>query len=330
MSHMRRREFITLLGGVAAAWPLAARAQQPALPVIGFLDPESLQLTAPLVAAFHNGLSETGYVEGRNVAIEYRWAHNDRGLLPDLAADLVRRRVTVITTPGGIAAALAAKAATSVIPIVFMAAGDPVQAGLATSLSRPGGNTTGVSFMTGEIAAKQLGLMHELMPQAERFVVLVNPNNPNAESLTRDVQTAATAIGGQIEVFAASANRDIDTVFSSLMQKKVDALLIGADPLFTARRAQLVILATHHHLPTIYFDRVLTDIGGLMSYGANLAEQYRQVGVYVGRILKGEKPADLPVIRPTKFEFVINLQTARTLGLTVPPTLLATADEVIE
>jgi putative tryptophan/tyrosine transport system substrate-binding protein len=326
---MKRREFITLLGG-AAAWPLVAEAQQPAMPVIGFLDPESLEPTAPLVAAFRNGLSETGHVEGRNVAIEFRWAYNDRDRLPELAADLVRRRVAVITTPGGIAAALAAKAATSTIPIVFMAAGDPVQAGLAMSLSQPGGNATGISFMTGEIAAKQLGLMYELMPQAGRFAVLVNPKNPNTESLTRDVQTAASAIGRQIDVLAASTNRDIDTVFPSLMQKRPDGLLVGADPLFTARRAQLVILATHHHLPTVYFDRVLTDIGGLMSYGANLAEQYRQVGIYVGRILKGEKPADLPVIRPTKFEFVINLQTARTLGLTVPPTLLATADEVIE
>jgi putative tryptophan/tyrosine transport system substrate-binding protein len=309
---------------------VAFAEQRAKVPTIGFLGPASASAMKSWATAFAHRLAELGWNEGRNIAIEYRWAHNDRGLLPDLAADLVRRRVTVITTPGGIAAALAAKAATSTIPIVFMAAGDPVQAGLATSLSRPGGNTIGVSFMTGEIAAKQLGLMHELMPQAERFVVLVNPNNPNAESLSRDVQTAAAAIGGLIEVFAASANRDIDTVFSSLLQKKVDALLVGADPLFTARRAQLVILATHHHLPTIYFDRVLTDIGGLMSYGANLAEQYRQVGVYVGRILMGEKPADLPVIRPTKFEFVLNLQTARTLGLTVPPTLLATADEVIE
>jgi putative tryptophan/tyrosine transport system substrate-binding protein len=328
--RLKRRDFITLIGGAAVAWPLASRAQQPTMPVIGFLDPESLEPTAPLVAAFRNGLSETGYVEGRNVAIEFRWAYNDRDRLPELAVDLVRRRVTVITTPGGIAAALAAKAATSTIPLVFMAAGDPVQAGLVMSLSRPGGNTTGVSFMTGEIAAKQLGLMHELIPQAERFAVLVNPKNPHAEPWIRDVQAAALAIGGKIEVFTASTNSDIDAAFSTFMQKTPDGLLIGADPMFTARRAQLVILATHHHLPTIYFDRVLTDIGGLMSYGANLAEQYRQVGIYVGRILNGEKPADLPVIRPTKFEFVINLQTARTLGLSVPATLLALADEVIE
>jgi putative tryptophan/tyrosine transport system substrate-binding protein len=328
--QLKRRDFITLLGSAAVAWPLAARAQQPAMPVIGFLDPESLEPTAPLVAAFRNGLSETGHVEGRNVAIEFRWAYNDRDRLPDLAADLVRRRVTVIATPGGIAATLVAKAATATIPIVFMVSGDPVQAGLAMSLSRPGGNTTGVSFMTGEIAAKQLGLMHELIPRAERFAVLVNPKNPNAEPLTRDVQAAALAIGRQIEVLAATTNRDIDAAFSSLAQKRADALLVSPDPLFTARRAQLVILATHHRLPAVYFDRVLTDIGGLMSYGANLAEQYRQVGVYVGRILKGEKSADLPVIRPTKLEFVINLQTARTLGIDVPPTLLATADEVIE
>jgi putative ABC transport system substrate-binding protein len=326
---MRRRTFIALLGS-AAAWPFAARAQQAAMPVVGFLDPESLEPTAHLVAAFRNGLGETGYVEGRNVAMEFRWAYNDRDRLPELAADLVRRRVTVIATPGGIAATLVAKAASPTIPIVFMVSGDPVHAGLATSLSQPGGNTTGVSFMTGEIAAKQLGLMHELIPHAERFAVLVNPKNPNAESLIRDVQAATSAFGGQIEVLAASSNRDIDAAFSTLMHKRPDGLLIGPDPMFTARRAQLVILATHHRLPTVYFDRVLTDIGGLMSYGANLAEQYRQVGIYVGRILKGEKPADLPVIRPTKFEFVINLQTARTLGLTVPATLLATADEVIE
>lgn len=327
---MRRREFVTLLGGAAAAWPLAARAQEAAMPVIGFLDPQSLEPTAPLVAAFRNGLSETGYVEGRNVAIEFRWAYNDRDRLPDLAADLVRRRVMVIATPGGIAATLVAKAATKTIPIVFMASGDPVQSGLAASLSRPGGNTTGVSFMTGEIAAKQLGLMHELIPQAERFAVLVNPKNPNAEPVTQDVQAAALAIGCQVEVLAASTNRDIDTSFSSVAQKRADALLVSPDPLFTARRAQLVILATYHRLPAVYFDRMLADIGGLMSYGANLAEQYRQVGVYVGRILKGEKPADLPVIRPTKLEFVINLQTARTLGIEVPPTLLALANEVIE
>jgi putative ABC transport system substrate-binding protein len=327
-SYIGRRKFLATLGA-ATAWPMAARAQQPAMPVIGFLDPRSLEPTAHLVAAFRNGLSETGYVEGRNVTIEYRWAegHNDR--LPELAADLVSRRVAAITTPGGIAT-LAAKAVTSTIPIVFMASGDPVQAGLATSLSRPGGNTTGVSFMSGEIAAKQLGLMHELVPQAERFAVLVNPENSNTESLTRDVQAAALAIGRQIEVFPASTNHDIDTAFARLMRQKADGLLVGADPLFTARRAQLVILATHHRLPTVYFDRVLTDMGGLMSYGANLADQYRQVGIYVGRVLKGEKPADMPVIRPTKFEFVINLQTARTLGLTMPPTLLATADEVIE
>jgi putative ABC transport system substrate-binding protein len=327
---MTRREFITLLGGAAVVWPLSARSQQPAMPVIGFLDPESLEPTAHLVAAFRTGLSEIGYIEGRNVTIEFRWAYNDRDRLPDLATDLVRRRVTVIATPGGIAATLVAKAATATIPIVFMASGDPVQAGLAMSLSRPGGNTTGVSFMTGEIAAKQVGLMHELIPHFGRLAVLVNPKNPSAEPLTRDVQAAALTIGCQIEVFAANSNRDIDTVFPSLVQKRADGLLVSPDPLFTARRAQLLILATHHRLPAVYFDRVFTDIGGLMSYGANLAEQYRQVGIYVGRILKGERPSDLPVIRPTKFEFVINLQTARTLGLTVPATLLATADEVIE
>jgi len=253
-----------------------------------------------------------------------------RDRLPDLAADLVRRQVAVIVTPGGIAATLAAKAATASIPIVFLASGDPVQTGLATSLSRPGGNTTGVSFMTGEIAAKQLGLMHELMPQAARFAVLVNSKNPNAEPLIRDVQAAASAISCRIEAVSASTNPEIDTAIASVAQKRADGLLVGPDPLFTARRAQILVLATHHRLPAGYFDRVFTDIGGLMSYGTDLVEQYRQVGVYAGRILKGEKPADMPVIRPTKFEFVINLQTARTLSIMVPPTLLAIADEVIE
>jgi putative ABC transport system substrate-binding protein len=327
--QLKRREFITLLGSTAA-WPLAARAQQPTMPVIGFLDPQSLEPTSHLVAAFRKGLSAAGYVEGRNVAIEFRWAYNERDRLPDLASDLVRRRVAVIVTPGGIAATLAAKAATATIPIVFLASGDPVQSGLATSLSRPGGNTTGVSFMTGEIAAKQLGLMHELMPQAARFAVLVNSKNPNAEPLIRDVQAAASAISCRIEAVSASTNPEIDTAIASVAQKRADGLLVGPDPLFTARRAQILVLATHHHLPTGYFDRVFTDIGGLMSYGTDLVEQYRQVGVYAGRILKGEKPADMPVIRPTKFEFVINLQTARTLGIMVPPTLLAIADEVIE
>jgi putative ABC transport system substrate-binding protein len=327
---MRRRTFITLLGGAAASWPLAARAQQPAMPVIGFLDPTSQEPTERLVAAFRKGLSDTGFVEGRNMEIEFRWAQNEFDRLPEMAADLVRRRVAVIATPGGAKAALAAKAATATIPIVFMAAGDPVQAGLAASLNRPGGNATGVSFMSGELEAKRLGLLHDLIPGAVRFAVLVNPNNPNAELLTRDVEAAALAIGRQIEVLTASTNRDIDTVFASLMQRRVDALLVSADPLFTARRVQLLTLATHHRLPAVYFDRVFTDIGGLMSYGANLADQYRQVGIYAGRILKGEKPSDLPILRPTKFEFVINLPTARALGLDVPATVLVRADEVIE
>jgi putative ABC transport system substrate-binding protein len=323
---MRRRDFIVGLG--AAGWPLVARAQQ-RVPAIGFLDLQSLEPTAHLVAGFRKGLSEIGYIEGRNVEIEFRWAHNDPDRLPEFAADLVRRRVNIIATPGGVTATRAAMAATASIPIVFMYSGDPVQAGLVRSLNRPGRNT-GVSFMTGEIAAKQLGLMRELLPQAQRFAALVNPINPIAEPLIADVRTVAAAIKSQIEVFSASTNDDIDRIFASLAQNNIDALLISPDLMFTARRMQLVTLASHHRVPTGYFDRVFAEIGGLMSYGANIAEQYRQVGVYVGRVLKGERPDDLPVIRPTKFELVMNLQTARALGLTVPASLLALADEVIE
>jgi putative tryptophan/tyrosine transport system substrate-binding protein len=327
---MRRRQFISLLGSAAAAWPLAARAQQAALPVVGFVYPSVPELSAGIVAAFRKGLNETGFVEGRNVTIEFRFGYNDIAQLPKLAADLVDRRVAVIATPGSTPSALAAKAATTTIPIVFGIGPDPVEIGLVASLNRPGGNITGITSMNAELGAKRLGLLHELLPSAVRFAVLVNPNNRNAEPLTRDAQATASAIGREIEIFAASSAREIDAAFVSLLQKRADALLVSPDPLFDSRRVQLVTLATHHRLPTIYSFRENVEIGGLMSYGSSATERDRQVGIYVGRILKGEKPADLPVIRADKFEFVINLQTARVLGLDVSPTLLALADEVIE
>ena len=327
---MRRREFITLLGGAAAAWPIAAQAQQPGVPVIGFLHAGSPEVAPNLVAGFRKGLSETGYVDGRNVAIEFRWAHNDNARLPELAADLVRRRVAVIATPNGALAALAAKAATATIPIVFNSTGDPVQAGLVASINRPGGNVTGVTDMAADLVAKRLGLLHDLLPRAARFAVLVDSNNPSAESEIADLRVAASAIARQIEVFTASTNRDIDAAFASLVQKRADALLLTVSPLFGARRIQFATLAARHGVPVMYRDRIFPEAGGLMSYGTSLADIYRQVGVYIGRVLKGEKPADLPILRPTKFEFVINLQTARTLGIEVPPGLLAIADEVIE
>jgi len=326
---MERREFITLIGGAVAS-PLVAHAQQPAMPVIGYLFAGSPEQTTHLLSAFRQGLSETGYVEGQNVAIEYRWAHNDNSRLPELAADLVRRRVTVIAAPGSTPAALAAKAATVAIPVVFGIGTDPVQGGLVNSLNLPGGNVTGISYLQRETTAKRLGLLHELLPKAARFAVLANPSNPSTEPATKDAVAGAMAVGGQIEVLVASTNSDIDTIFAKLAENSADALLINADPLFLARRVQLVTLATRHALPTMYPNREYVEIGGLMSYGPKLADQIRQVGIYVGRILKGEKPADLPVVQPTGFEFVINLQTAKIFGLTVPPTLVARADEVIE
>jgi putative ABC transport system substrate-binding protein len=326
-----RRDFIALVGGSAATWPLAARAQQPALPVIGFLHSGSPEPIASRVAGFRKGLGEGGYIEGQTVAIEYRWAQDQYDRLPDLAADLVRRQVAVIATPGSVPAALAAKAATSTIPIVFEVGGDPVQLGLVASLSRPVGNVTGVTSMNVELGAKRLGLLHELLPGAARFAVLVNPNSPDVTELTiKDAQAAAAAIGREIEVLNAATNREIDAAFASLVAKRVDALLVGTEPLFNNRRVQLVTLATLHRVLAIYYAREYAEIGGLMSYGTNLADAYRQAGTYVGRILKGEKPAELPVARVVKFEFVINLQTARTLGIDIPPTLLARADEVIE
>jgi ABC-type uncharacterized transport system substrate-binding protein len=327
---MRRREFITLMGGAAAAWPLAARAQQQPMPVVGFLFNGSPESGATFVAAFRKGLSETGYVEGRNVAIEYRWSQIERERMPELAADLVRRRVAVIVAQGS-SSAIPAKAATTTIPIVFITTGDPVQLGLVASLNRPGGNVTGVYTMGGaDLMGKRLGLLHELVPGAARFAVLVDPNSPSAPSKTEEAQAAAAAIGQQVEVLIARTNRDIDTAFAALVQKRADALLIAPDTLFALRRVQILTLAARYAVPVMYPGRDFVEAGGLMSYGPTGTEEDRQVGVYTGRILKGEKPADIPVIRPTKFEFVINRQTARILGIDVPPTLLALADEVIE
>jgi putative tryptophan/tyrosine transport system substrate-binding protein len=327
---MRRREFITLLGG-AAAWPFAARAQQPAMPVIGFLHIASSDGSADRLRAFRQGLKEAGFAERENVAIEYRWAENQTDRLPELAAELVRRKVAVIATTGGSAVALAAKTATTTIPIVFTTAGDPVAQGLVANLNRPDANVTGVSFLVATLAAKQLGLLHELLPGAARIAVLVDPNNTLlTDAFISNVRAAASAIRKQIDVLYASTGRDIDTVFESLAQKPVDALLVGPGAFFFNRRVQLVTLATRHAVPTIYGVREFVEAGGLMSYGTSLTDAYRQAGVYTGRILKGEKPGDLPVMQSTKFDFVINLNTARAFGLTFPPSLLAIADEVIE
>jgi ABC-type uncharacterized transport system substrate-binding protein len=325
---MRRRALITLLGG-AAAWPLTARAQQPAMPVIGFVYPGVPELSTAVVAAFRKGLGETGFVEGRNVTVEFRFAYNDNARLPELLADLIRRRVTVIVTPGSTQTALTAKAATASIPVVFSVGTDPVEIGLVASFSRPGGNVTGITSLNSELAAKRLGLMLELLPNAVRFATLVNPNNRNAESLTRDAQAAASQIGRQVEIFAAGTPREIEAAFASLVQNRADALLVSPDPLLDTRRVQLVTLAAHQRLPAIYsFENV--EIGDLMSYGSSAGDRDRLVGTYAGRVLKGEAPANLPVMRAAKFEFAFNLQTARALGLNVPATLLAQADEVIE
>ena len=327
---MRRRDFITLVGGGIAAWPLAARAQQPAMPVIGFLSALLQATTAPDTATFRQSLAEAGYVEGRNLGIEYRFAEGQYDRLPTMASELLPRQVAVIVAMGT-PAALAAKAATASLPIVFSVTEDPVKLGLVASLARPDGNATGVSFLLSELGPKQLGLLRELVPAASRFGLLVNPNNENAKAITSDLKAAAATIGVEIEVVRATNSREIEAAFAALVREnKVDALVVATDPFFYSRRVQLATLATRHALPTIYNLRAYAEAGGLMSYGTNITEAYRQVGVYTGRILKGTKPADLPVVQSTKFDFIINLPTARALGLDVPPTLLARADEVIE
>ncbi len=321
---MRRREVITLLGSAAAAWPLAAHAQAD-VPIIGFLGPASSAGFAPYLAGFRQGLSEAGYVEGRNVAIEYRWADNQNDRLPMLAEELVSRRVAVIATGGATAAVIAAKAATSTIPIVFAVGGDPVKFGLVASLNRPGGNVTGVSFLSNMLVAKQLELLRELIPAAATIGVLVNPNNPNAESDKKAIEAAAVSLGRQIDFVYAGNERDLDTAFASLVRRQAAGLLVFPDALFASRREQLADLAGRHKLPAIYTNRVYAESGGLMSYGANQTDAFRQAGIYTGRILNGDHPADLPVHQATKVELVINLKTAKTLGVTFP-----IADEVIE
>jgi ABC-type uncharacterized transport system substrate-binding protein len=328
---MKRREFITLLGGAAAAWPLAARAQQPAMPVIGFLGAGALDNYVLYLAAFRKGLAEIGFVEGQNVAIEYRWAEGQYERMAQLAADLVRRRVAVIAVPGSPPGARAAKAATSTIPIVFSVGDDPVRAGLVASISRPGGNATGINFLTGEVVAKRLALLHELVPGAARVAAFINPADASrAEVLREEVEVAARTMGMQLQILNPSTNREIDAAFAALMRERADALFVGPDAFYNSRRVQLANMAARHVIPTAFAVREYVDAGGLMSYGTSLADMYREVGAYCGRILKGTKPSDLPVLQSTKFELVINAQTARMLNITVPPSLLARADEVIE
>jgi ABC-type uncharacterized transport system substrate-binding protein len=327
---MRRREFITLLSGAAAMWPLAAQAQQRPMPAVGFLGSSSAAEWAPFVTAFQRSLKEAGYVEGENVTIEYRWADGQYDRLPALAADLVHRQVAVILAAGSPAPALAAKAATATIPIVFALGIDPVQFGLVASLNRPGGNITGVNFLLGHLAEKALGLIHELVPDVAVAGMFVNPNNPNADSVTRNARETARSLGLQLHILNAGTALEIDAAFADLVEQRIGMLIIGADPFLLGRRDHLVALAGRHAVPAIYPAREFVTAGGLMSYGTSVSDAYRRAGVYAGKILKGAKPADLPVEQSTRFEFVINLKPASTLGLTIPDKLLALADEVIE
>ena len=330
MLGVGRREFITLLGGAAAAWPLAARAQQATIPVIGFLHPASPDAFPDRLRGFRQGLKDTGYVEGENAMIVYRFAENQIDRLPAMAGELVRSQVAVIAAANS-PAALAAKAATTTIPIVFITPEDPVRLGLVPSLSRPGGNLSGINLLSGELQAKRLELLRELVPRVARVAVLVNQANvENTETTMRDVEAAARDIGLQIQVFKASSSGEINAAFATLAREQFDALFVGNDPFFTSRRVQLAILAARHSIPATYGTREIVEVGGLMSYGANIPDAWRQAGAYVGRIIKGAKPADLPVVQSTKLEFVINLSTAGALGLAVPPSMLAGADEVIE
>lgn len=329
-ADMKRREFLGVVSGAAAAWPLMARAQQPAIPVVGFLDSRSPDALTERLRGFRQGLKDTGYVDTENATIVYRWAEGQNDRLSQLAAELVHRQVTVIAVSGGLPPVLATKAATTTIPIIFLSADDPVGRGLVASLARPGGNLTGINFFNNELGAKQLEPLRELVPATARVAVLVNPASATFTEVTKDVESAARSLGLQIQVINASTSREIDAAFATIMRQRSDALFVSGDPLFNSRRVQLVLLAGRHGVPAIYSGREYADAGGLMSYGSDITDAYRQMGTYTGRVLRGEKPANMPVMQATKFELIINAQTARLLRITVPPTLLARADEVIE